>query len=165
MAKSPQRKGHGWHGTKFGAQSGIILGCTYAILLGAVLIFSPTPYPIDVFERIVFWGWFSLWGCIVGSIIGLIIGSLTGYLLSNLLAFLVPRVTPHAWLVGLATCTGLWLIVYFTLGLELLSIIKDKPFPEEDILIYRSFVAYPGTIYIISGAWLAHRFNVWRKSE
>jgi len=146
-----------WDSVKYGAWRGMVISWAYAFVLGIIwTFFSPDLKNIVMPERLIGLLWFWGYGYLFGAIVGLSVGAVTGYIISHLLTALVPRRTQHAWLLGLITCTGLWLIVHFTLGQAILTSYNADDV-EKAILLHKLLIAYPGLIYIISGTYLAHR--------
>src|SRR5215216_7932866 len=151
MLEPRQERSIRWQATLFGARRGMAFAWAYASVVGVIyVLFSAEFENSGVEKRVVVLLWFWSYGYLFGSIIGFGIGAFTGFLLSSLLAVLVPKVTRHAWLVGLVLCSSIWLVAHFTIGLFILS---ELTYIEQPYLFYLGVVAYPGVIYLIAGTW------------
>jgi hypothetical protein len=157
--ESPQEEINDWYAAKFGAWRGMTLAWAYTFVLGPLwAFFSSDLATAGVVQHVAGLIWFWAYGYIFGCTIGLTVGAFTGYLLYGLLALLVPKITKHAWLVGLAACTGLWLIIHFALRQAILSEPMEPDDFEKYLLTYKILILYPGVIYILSGTLLAQKF-------
>lgn len=132
---------------QFGLWWGIRLACIYASILGFLWILSDKA-ELTIGQRVFGLLWFWLYGCIVGSILGGIGGAASSYILYKVLIRWKSNIHGQAWVVGVAVCIVIWLIVHVTIGRLLLSDAGSRP-------LYPIFIGYPGIIYIVAGGVLS----------
>lgn len=135
----------------FGLWWGIRLACIYAGILGLQWILSEKA-ELTIGQRVFGFLWFWLYGCIVGSVLGGIGGAVSGHILYKVLMRLKSNIHVPAWVVGVAICTIIWLIVHVTIGRLLLSEGGSRQ-------LYPIFIGYPGIIYIVAGGALSHYWH------
>jgi hypothetical protein len=159
-------------GVWLGIRSGVIIAWVYVLIVGLVYIvltltftfwpftgdFSPDkPSNVDFFTPLlIFYAVGSIIGGVLGTIVGISVGAITGLVIWFIMQRSAFRLQRLAWLAGLTVCAGLWLVIHLTLGQLILDIPDDDLFSSE--LLYWILMLVPGTLYIVAGAVLAHRY-------